>query len=101
MSDARFPKTRAFVILLPRPVTFSRAPAPRPPLSSGGRGKGEGRARAEDHPMEHETAPSAAPTPLTPSEVEELHAVDRKAGATIVVLLVSIFTIGVILYSIV
>jgi len=51
--------------------------------------------------MEHETAPSAAPTPLTPSEVEELHAVDRKAGATIVVLLVSIFTIGVILYSIV
>jgi len=50
---------------------------------------------------EHDDGHALAPLPFTDAEIERFHAEDRYAGGAIVVLMTSIFSMGVILYSIV
>ncbi len=46
---------------------------------------------------EHGTGPA----PFTATELEQFHADDRHGGGAVVVLMTAIFTIGLILYSVV
>jgi hypothetical protein len=43
----------------------------------------------------------AAPAPFTEAELHTFHANDRKEGTVVIALITSIFTIGVVIYTIV
>jgi hypothetical protein len=49
----------------------------------------------------HGHVPSHAENPFTSSEIATLHAADRVAGRNIVLLMLGIFTIGLVLYGVV
>jgi hypothetical protein len=57
---------------------------------------------SHEHGIHHGTAFEASATSLfTPMEVEEFQKSDRVAGGLVVALMAAIFTVGLLLYSIV
>jgi hypothetical protein len=57
---------------------------------------GAGTSHGHGHDAAHPPA-----SPFTPTEIEHFQQEDRYAGGTVVVLMATIFSIGVVLYSIV
>jgi hypothetical protein len=51
--------------------------------------------------MDHAEHPPAAPGPFTQAELDSLHVQDMAAARAVVVLMCSIFLIGVLIYSVV
>lgn len=49
----------------------------------------------------HAHAPAPSQTPFTPQEWDELHAQDRSAARAVCGLMLGIFVVGVVLYTIV